>query len=247
MHRCVLKHCPPKPGQPIGMSNIVAQSLVPKMPYDTERDLAAISLVNWHYHVVAVAATAPVRSVADLVTAARARPGVLKYSSGGNGTPAHLPTELLKREARVDITHIPYKGAPAGVQALLGGEVDVMIGSSTVLAPHLKAGKLRGIATPAPLRIGAYPELPTLIEVGYPGVQVRDWQAVVAPARTSAKVIERLHVEIAKTVALPDVRQRLEGLGLEAASAGPNQLAAHIRSEIQRWNGIVRDAGIRAD
>lgn len=231
----------------IGMPTIVALSLVPKMPYDTERDLAAISLVNWHYHVLAVAASAPVQSVAHLVAAAMAKPGTLRYSSGGNGTPAHLATELLKREARVDISHIPYKGAPAGVQALLAGEVDMMIGSSAVLAPHVKAGKLRGLATPAPQRIAAYPELPTFVELGYPGIRVRDWQGIVAPTGTPPRVIARLYAEIAKVTALADVRQRLAGLGMEAASAGPQQLAAHIQSEIQKWNRLVRETGIRAD
>lgn len=231
----------------IGMPFIVIASLVAKMPYDTEKDLAAVAQVSWHYHVLAVPAGSTAKSVADLIAAAKAKPGALKFSSGGNGTPAHLAGEFFKREASLSILHVPYKAAPAAVVAMLSGDVDMMIGSVGVLSTHIKAGKLRALATPAPQRIAAYPELPTFVELGYPGVQIRDWLGVVAPAGTPKNVIARLHAEIAKATMMPDVKQRLEGLGMEAASAGPEQFAAHIRSEIQRWSKLVRDTGIKAD
>jgi tripartite-type tricarboxylate transporter receptor subunit TctC len=231
----------------IGLPYVVAAILAPKAPYDTEKDFAPIAQVDWAYQVLVVPAASPAKSVAELVAAAKAKPGALRFSSGGNGTPSHLLGELFKRAARLDITHIPYKGAPPASLAVLTAEVDMMIGPIGPLAPHIKAGKLRALATPAPQRNAAYPELPTLVELGYPGIHVRDWHGFIAPAGTPKHVIARLHAEIAKATAMPDVKQRLEGFGMEAASMGPAEFAVHIRSELERWGGLVRDAGIKAD
>ena len=231
----------------IALPYIVAAKLATRASYDTEKDLAPIALIDWTYQVLVVPAASPAKSVADLVAAAKARPGALKFSSGGNGTPSHLLGELFKREAGVDLTHIPYKGAPPAVLAVLTAEVDMMIGPVGSLSPHIKAGKLRAIATAAPQRIAAYAELPTLTELGYPGMLVRDWHGFVAPAGTPKPVVARLHAEIAKAAAMPEVKQRLEGFGMEAASMEPAEFAAHIRSESERWGALVRDAGIKAD
>lgn len=229
------------------MPATVSPSLIAKLPYDTARDLAAVSLVAWSYNILAVPAAAPAKSLADLVATAKAKPGALKFSSGGNGTPAHLAGELFKREARIDIVHIPYKGASAGAVAVLAGDVDMMIGATGVLTAHVKSGKLRALATPASQRITAHPELPTFIELGYPTVQIREWHGIVAPAGSPRDIIERLHVEISRALAQPDVRQRLEPLGLETAGIGPTDFAAHIRDELRKWAKLVRDAGIKAD
>lgn len=231
----------------ISMPYVVSPSLVAHMPYDIERDLAPVTLVVWAYTVLAVPAGSPARSVAELVTLAKAKPGALKFSSGGNGTPPHLAGELFTRAAGVDIAHIPYKGAPAGVTALLGGDVDMMIGATGALSPHIKSGKLRALATAAPQRIAAYPDLPTLVELGYSGVEIRDWQGVVAPAGTPRELIARLHAEITRAIAMPEVKQRFERFGMEAAGAGPEEFRAYIRSELRRWAKIVHDAGIKPD
>jgi tripartite-type tricarboxylate transporter receptor subunit TctC len=231
----------------IGMPPLVLASLFAQPPFDTERDLAPIALVAWNYNVLAVPAASPVKSVAQLIAAAKARPGALRYSSGGNATPAHLASELLKREATVDILHVPYKGAAAAVAAMLTGEVDMMIGAVGALTPQIKSGRLRSLATSAPQRIAAHPELPTFMEVGYPGVQLRDLQGIAAPAGTPRNVIIRLHAAITAATATAEVRERLETVGIEAASAGPEQFAAHIRSELRRWGKVIRDAGIKVD
>lgn len=231
----------------ISLTYVISPSLVAHMPYDIERDFAPVSLVVWAYAILAVPAASPARSVADLVALAKAKPGTLKFSSGGNGTPPHLAGELLKRAAGIDITHIPYKGAPAGVTGLLGGDVDMMIGATGALSPHLKSGKLRALATAAPQRIAAYPELPTLVELGYSGVEIRDWQGIVAPAGTPGERIARLHAEIAKAIAMPDVKQRFAQVGMESADAGPEEFRAHIHSEMRKWGKLVHDAGIKAD
>ena len=226
---------------------IAGPSLIAKMPYDTEKNLAPVGLMVWEYHLFTVPGGAPARSVADLVAAAKAKPGVLKFSSGGNGTPAHLAGELFKREAGVDIIHIPYKGAPAAAVALLTGEVDMMIGAIPALSVHISSGKLRALGTSAPRRIPAYPELPTLVELGYSGIGNLGWLGIIAPIGTPRAVIARLHIEIEKVLAISEMKERLELVGWEQAKLGPEGFGAHIRSELQRWGKVIRDAGIKPD
>src|SRR6185295_18652250 len=135
----------------------------------------------------------------------------------------------------------------AAVGAMLSGEVDMMIGAVGALAPHVRSGRLRALATAAPQRIAAHPELPTFLELGYPRVQLRDLQGIAAPAGTPRNVIARLHAAIAKATATAEVKERLETLGIEAASAGPEQFAAHNRTELRAWGKVIRDAGIKVD
>jgi tripartite-type tricarboxylate transporter receptor subunit TctC len=231
----------------ISMPYVIAPSLLAQVPYDTLRDLAPVTLVNWSYTLLAVPAGSSARSVADLVALAKARPAALKFSSNGNGTPSHLMAELFQREAGVRMIHIPYKGSVAGVNAVLSGEVDMTIGAAASVAPHDKVGKLRALATAAPKRLSSFPDVPTLLELGYPNLHVSDWQGIVAPAGTPAKIIYRLHGEIERALRSVDTRQRLETLGMEAAGAGPEEFSAHIQREVQRWSKLVRDAGIKAE
>lgn len=231
----------------IGMPAIVSASLIEKMPYDTQRDLVPVSFLAWDYNLFAVPAGLPARSVADLVAMAKARPGVLKFSSGGNGTPAHMGMELFKREAGVDMVHIPYKGSPAGVVALLAGDADMMIGSIAALSGHVTSGKLRALATPALRRVPAYPEVPTLAELGYSGLGTLGWQGMVVPTGSPGAIIARLHVEIQKILAAPELKARLASIGQEPASMATEAFGAHIRSELQRWARVVREAGIKRD
>jgi len=231
----------------LAMPAVVIPSLRAEMPYDTEKDLAAVAMVEWNYNLLAVPAGSPFGSVADLVAAARAKPGAVRFSSGGNGTPSHLAAELLKREAGVDMTHVPYKGIAPAVVAVVSGEVDVTFGSVGTLSPHVKSGKLRTLASTAPQRTQAYPEVPTFVELGYPGVQIRGWNGIVTTAGTPANVVDRLYAEIVKVTAMPEFKLRFEALGLEPAGLGPKEFASHIRAEMQRWGKLVRDLGIKAD
>lgn len=238
----------PPDGYTLGMLSlpaILSPSLIATMPYDTEKDLAPVSFLNWDYHILVVPAGSSARSVADLVATAKAKPGVLKFSSGGNGTPAHMGAELLKREAGVDIVHIPYKGAAAGATALLTGDVDMMIGATGALSTYIKAGKVRAFAISAQRRIPAYPELPTMVELGYSGIVNLGWAGVVAPTGTPKAVIARLHAEIEKVLAMPEVRERFASFGAEPASMRTEEFGVYIRSELQRWGKVVRDAGIK--
>ena len=225
----------------------VTPRLLSNLPFDTQKDFAPITLIAWNYNILVVPAVSPVKSVPQLLEIAKAKPGVLRFSSGGSGTPAHLASELLKREARVDILHIPYKGAAAGVSAMLSGDADMMIGAVGVVTPHVRSGRLRALATSAPRRIAAYPELPTFVELGYPTVQIRDWQSIFAPAGTPPGVLANLHAEVMKAISMTDVRKRLESLGMEVAGAGPAQAKDQIREDVQRWGQLIRDIGIKAD
>jgi len=230
----------------ISMPVTVTPSLVARMPYDMERDFTPVGLVAWAYPILTVSVAKPMKSVADLVAAAKAKPGALNFASGGNGTPPHLAGELFKRVAGVDIIHVPYNGAVAGVAAVLSGDADMMIGATGAMSPHVKAGKLRALATSSPRRIAAFPDLPTFVELGY-DIEVRDWLGFLAPAGTRRDLVERLHSEMAKVTATSETRQRLEALGVEVADMGPEEFRTHIRSELQKWAKVVRDAGIKAD
>jgi len=238
----------PHDGYTLGMffmGHVVAPSLIAKMPYDIEKDLGAVSLVARESHILVVPSGSPARSVAELIKAAKGKPGILKFSSGGNGTPAHLEGELFKRETGVDIVHIPYRGAAEGATALLTGDVDIMFGATVAVSPHIKSGKLRALATVAPRRIPAFPDIPSMVDLGYANIVVSPWGGIVAPAGTPKDVIARLHLETKKFGAMPEMKQRLEAIGLEAADAGPEEFAALIRSEMQKWIKLIRDAGIK--
>ena len=231
----------------LAMPYVVAQNLVAKVPYDLKKDLAPVTLISWNYNVLVVTSDLPYRSLHELLSAAKAKPGTVRFSSGGNGTPPHLATELLKRDAAVDLLHVPYKGAAAATQGLLTAEVDMMIGPVEALSSHIKAGRLRPLATSAPRRIASYPEVPTFVELGYPAVQLRNWQGVVVPAMTARKLIAELHQEIRNAVLAPDLRARLEQFDMEIAAAGPDQFAAHIALEVERWRKSVRELRITID
>jgi len=232
----------------IGMPFIaVTPRLVSRLPYNANTDFELIALVAWNYNILAVPANSPISSVAQLVATAKAKPGLLRYSSGGSGTPAHLTSELLKRAAVIELLHVPYKGASAAVGAVVAAEVDMIIGATGALTPYLSAGRLRALATAAPNRIRAYPELPTFTELGYPMVVFRDWQAMFAPSGTPAAVVERLHAEIIKAIAATSSRQRLEVLGMEVASIGQEQARARMRADIDQVGQLITDLRIKAD
>jgi tripartite-type tricarboxylate transporter receptor subunit TctC len=188
------------------------------------------------------------KSVAELVAVAKANADRVTYASAGNGAPGHLAGELFARRTGVALRHIPYKGIAQGLTALLGEHVDVAFAGVAGAAPLLRSGKLRALATSAPARLPAFPDVPTVAEVGYAGYAVDEWYGVVAPAGIPADVVARLSHELTRAVLLPQSRERLELLGLyPSRSTGPEALAALIAGELARWPDLVRDAGIRAD
>lgn len=230
----------------LGMPSTVAPSLLASMPYDTLRDLAAVRQLSWVSNVLVVRAEASLGSVADLVAQAKSRPRELTYASGGNGTPAHLAAALFGQRAGIDLRHVPYKGVVAGVAAVLGAQVDMMMAVAPAALPQIRAGKLRALATPAPARLAALPETPTLAELGY-AVDVRDWHGIVAPAATPKHIVAALESALDEVLLRSDVKERLARVGLEPAESSADAFASHIRAEVRKWERVVSDAGIKSD
>lgn len=218
-----------------------------KVNYDTLRDFAPVSEASATLNMVVVHNANPARSIKELVALAKAQPGVLTYASGGNGSASHLPAELFKSMAGVNILHVPYKGVSASLPDLVGGRVTMsFIPTSPVLA-LVREGKLRGLAVTSSVRLPAMPDLPTVAETGYPGYEFTAWQGLLAPAGTPTEIIGRLHLETVKALAQPDVRAKFATLGMEAVGNSPAEFAAIIKSDLARWAKVIREAGIKAD
>lgn len=224
----------------------IAPNLYPKLPYDPTRDLAPISRVGASQLLLVVHPSLPVRSVRDLLVMARARPGAINYASAGTGSTAHLCAELLKSLAKIDIVHVPYKGAGPALSELMGGQVEMLITGVSSAMPHVKAGRLRGIASTGERRLAAAPDVPLIGET-VPGYEANSWYGLFAPAGTPKPVIDRLHGEIAKMVMQPAMRNRLVGMGVEPEGTSPTEFAAQVRREIAKWGKVVKAAGVRLD
>ena len=232
----------------ISLPNLLAPTLLPNAPFDMVADLTPVIQTNWESHLLVVRASSPWKSVKDLIAHAKSQPGRITFASGGNGTPAHLSGEFFKKHTGIDIRHVPFKGSVQGVSAIVGEQVDMMFGATPAASPHIQSGRLRALATPAPNRLSAFPDVQTMLELGFAGVEIRGWQGVVAPAAVPKAVIARLASEVAKITALPDIKARLAVLGMDPAEQGGSEaFGTLIRSELARWSKLARDVGLRAD
>ena len=225
-------------------SHTVHPSIYPKMPYELLRDFAPVTLTSATTNILVVHPTVPAKSVKELIAIARSKPGVLNYSSAGTGSTTHMAMELFKSMARVDFVHIPYKGAAPAVLDLVGGHVDLMFAPLPVMLPHIKSGRVRPIAVSTGKRSGALPDIPTVAESGLAGYEATNAVGVLAPAATPRDIIVKLNAEIVRILRLPDVRDRLLGLGAEPVGNSPEQFAAWLKEDIARWAKIVKDAKI---
>jgi tripartite-type tricarboxylate transporter receptor subunit TctC len=232
----------------LAMPFILGPSLLPSMPYDQQKDLVPVSHVVWASNILVVNSASKLQSLRDVVTIGKDKPGELTYASGGNGTPAHLAAALLGLRAGAQFRHVPFRGAPEGVASVLGGQVDTMFAAAGAVLPHIDSGKLRALATSAPTRLAALPELPTVAELGFAGFDIRDWQGIVAPAGTPSAIVEKVAAEVRRIVLLPEVRTRLSAIGMDVVEqGGPEAFGTLIQSETVRWNRVVREAGIRGE
>jgi len=232
----------------IGLTQIVAPSMLPEIPYDFERDFAPVTQLVWTANVLLVRSSSPLTTPADFVALAKARPRQLTYATAGNGTPSHLAAALFMHQAGIEVQHVPFRGIPAGLAALIGEQVDVAFSGVATALPLVQSGKLRALGTAGARRLPALPDLPTIAELGYAGYQLNEWYGLAAPAGTPREIVARLAVEMARVVALPETEARLVQLGLyPAEKTGPDALGALIRTERPRWKEIVREAGIRAN
>ena len=227
-------------------AHAVNPSMVAKLPFDPEKAFAPVSLVARGPNVLVVKADSPLKTVKDLVDAAKAQPGRLSYASQGNGTSAHLAGEMFENLAKVKMLHIPYRGAGPAMTDLLGGQVDMMFATAAAVAPHIAAGKLRPIAVTSPERSPAMRSVPAIGEV-VPGYAVESWYGLFAPAGTPPEVIAKLNQVIRQAAQADEVKKKLEPEGLMVTAGSPQELDAFVKREEQRWRQIVKENNIKAD
>lgn len=228
-------------------ASLVVYGAVNKTPYDLFRDFAAVSLVSAGPYILTVTPELPVKSVKELVAYGKANPAKLNYASTGTATLAHLATEWFGDLAGIRIVHIPYKGVGVALPDMFSGRIHMSFLSVASVYGHVRAGRLRALAIASPARAKVAPDIPTVIEAGVPGYTVTQWHGLLAPRGTPKSVIERLQREIVKVVQHPEVVSRLALDGTEGLGSTPQEFAAHLRSEHERWSRIARQLGLRTD
>ena len=241
----------PPDGYTVMMVHIAAISilptLIPKLPYDPVKDFAPISLVAIGPNLLVVHPSLPVRTVKELVALAKARPGQLQYASPGAGTVQHLAAEYFKLQAKVDMLHVPYKGSGQSIVDLVAGQVHLNFDSVPPVINHVKSGRLRAIAVTSEKRFSLLPDIPSVSEAGVAGFDMSTWWGLVAPSGVGKDVIAKLYSETAKLLKQPDVRERIANVGAETVGNSPEEFAAFIRSEREKYAKLVKEANIKVD
>jgi len=225
----------------------IAPSLYAKMPYDPVTDYSPVTQVATSPNVLTAHPSVPAKGLKELVALAKAKPGQVNFASTGVASVGHLTGELLNNLAGMKMTHVPYKGGGQAIIDLLGGHVQVMFSGFSAAMPHIKSGKVRALAVTGAKRSPALPEVPTIAEQGFPGVEATAWYGVLAPAGTPKPIVTRLHGEIVKILKQSDVTERLGALGFEIVGGTPEQLGAYIRSEIKKWEKVVKASGAKPE
>jgi tripartite-type tricarboxylate transporter receptor subunit TctC len=222
-------------------------TLYSKLPYDPVRDLTPIGLIGNAPLVLVVATDSPFKTLADVVRAAKAQPGSINYATSGNGTVAHLATELLQKEAAIKLIHVPYRGAAQGINDLIGGQVQLYMSSVPTLIGQIKNGKLRALAVTAALRTDDLPQTPTIAESGYKGFEAVTWFGLLGPAKLPAAVVSSANAELNKALNSSDLRKKLEDQGLNVTPSSSEEFGKLIRQDIAKWASVVRDSGAKVD
>ena len=226
---------------------VVNPVLYAKVPYDPVRDFAPVARCTVYQYVLVTLAGSPIKSIADLIDAARARPGAVSYGSTGVGGGNHLAGELFALATGTQLTHVPYKGSAPALADLLGGQLTFMFDTVITSVPQIRAGKLRAFAVSSLKRASALPDVPTLDEAGISGFEISQWQGVLAPAGTPKTIIDRLNAEIVKSLRAPEVRERLVSQGgNEIVTGSPEEFAALIKSDLQMYAKLIKDARVPA-
>jgi tripartite-type tricarboxylate transporter receptor subunit TctC len=228
-------------------THAINPAIYAKLTFDPIKDFTPITnLVNLP-SVLLVHPSVPAKSVKELIALARKRPGELQYSSAGSGAQPHLTAEMFKTMAGVNLLHVPYKGAGPQMIGLLSGEVALTFATAPSGVPYVKNGQLRALGVTSANRIPALPQVPTIAEAGVPGYEAVGWNGMVGPAAMPAPILEKIHVAVVKIIQLPDVRERLIGLGAEPSPSTPGEFSALIKSELVKWAKVVKDSGARLD
>jgi tripartite-type tricarboxylate transporter receptor subunit TctC len=231
----------------VTVGHAVNASLMPKLPYDTAADLAPVALLATLPSLVVVNPGLPAKDVKDLIALAKAKPGSITYASSGTGSTSHMSAALLASMAGVSMVHVPYKGASAALNDVMGGQVQMTIDVAVSAVPQVKAGKLRALAITSAKRSSLLPDLPTLAESGVPGYEFTAWYAMLAPAKTPASIVDKVSGEAKRIAGLPEVKEKLNALGAEPASATPAETGALVKSEMQRWAKLIKEQNIKVE
>ncbi len=238
-------------GYTIMMAHIAAISILPslvnKLPYDALKDFAPVSLAAIGPNLLVVHPSVPVRSVRELVALAKSHPGALQYASAGAGTVQHLAGELFKLQAKVDILHVPYKGSGQSLIDLIAGHVHMDFDSVPPVINHVRQGKLRALAVTSGKRFSLLPDMPTIEEAGIPGFDMSTWWGIVTPAGVGKDIVNKLSSEMVKSLRQPEVREKIAGVGAETVGNTPEEFAAYIRAESEKYARIVKAANIKLD
>jgi tripartite-type tricarboxylate transporter receptor subunit TctC len=228
-------------------SHSINASLYPNLPYDPLKSFAQITLIGTNANVLIVGANSPIKSVQDIISISRSKPGSLSFASAGNGTSQHLSAELFKTIAKIDMVHIPYKGSAPAIQDVMGNQVPLMFDTTVVAAPFIESGRVRALAVTSSKRAPSLPNVPTMAEAGVAGYEVVAWQGIFAPAGTPPTIVQRLYTEISGILKQPDVQERLAKLGVDPSGMTPQQFAAFQAAEIAKWAKVVKEAKVRVD
>jgi tripartite-type tricarboxylate transporter receptor subunit TctC len=220
-------------------------SLFAKLPYDTSKDFAPISLISTVPLVLVVHPSVPAQSAAEFVKLAKAKPGSVNYASAGNGSANHLSMEMFRAATGIDVVHVPYKGFGPAMTDLLGGQVASAFATTLASLPHVRAGKLRALGISTAKRSAAAPDIPTIAESGVPGFDVSEWQMLLAPAATAPAIVERMQREVANALQVPEVKTRLTELGASPVGSTSADAGAFLKSELARWADVAKRAGIK--
>ena len=228
-------------------SQAIAPALMDKPLYDTVKDFAPVTYIGYVPNVLVVNSALPVKSVAELIALAKARPKGLSFASPGVGSTNHLAGEMLKLDSGAPLVHVPYKGSGPAIVDLLGGQVDMNFDAMSSVTQYLKANRMRALAVTTPQRDSDLPEVPTMAELGFKTFAITNWYGIVAPAGTPAPIVEKLHAELAKIVQLPDVARQLAELGVRREPMSPEQFAQFIRGEDAKYREIARRTGVHME
>ena len=231
----------------VGFPLVVNQFLYQKLPYNSQKDFVPIILGGQTPNLLVVNSASPIKSVKELVTAAKAKPGQLNYASAGTGTSLHLAMEYFKSETGTDLNQIPYKGSAPMVTDLLGGQIDVMFDNTPSALPHVKAGKMRALAITSPTRSPLAPEIPTVAEQGYPGFEVSVWYGLAAPAGTPPAIIAKLNELLAKELQAEDVKAVFAAQGVEIMGGSTDDFNRFFKAQEAKWAPVIKKAGIKVE
>ena len=222
-------------------------AVYPNLPFDSEKDFVAVTLLLWQPYLLSVHPTLPATSVKQLVALAKARPGAIDYSSGGVGNATHIAAERFATAAGIKLNHVPYRGVGVSIPALLAGEVQLTMASSVVVQPYLKSGKIRVLAATGTKRVPALPDVPTVAESGYRGFEEGNWQAVLVPSRTPRPVVNKLNQELVRIVKLPDITEQILRVGADVIANSPEESTATVRADMKKYATVIKALNIHME